>query len=45
MKYPHWLMIAGAFFVVLGFIGLLFSRNRNAVDEGTHGTETKAKGK
>jgi hypothetical protein len=29
MEYPHWLMIAGAVMVVIGFIGFAFSRNRN----------------
>jgi hypothetical protein len=29
MEYPHWMMVAGAVSVVLGFIGLGFSRNRN----------------
>jgi energy-converting hydrogenase Eha subunit E len=29
MQYPHWLIIAGAALVVLGFIGFAFSRNRN----------------
>ena len=43
MQYPHWLMVAGAVLVLLGFIGLAFSRNRNAVDEQTHEAEMKAK--
>jgi hypothetical protein len=29
MEYPHWLMVAGAVLVVLGFIGFAFHRNRN----------------
>jgi hypothetical protein len=29
MEYSHWMMVAGACLVVLGFIGLIFSRNRN----------------
>jgi hypothetical protein len=29
MQYPHWLMIAGAALVVIGFIGFALSRNRN----------------
>jgi hypothetical protein len=34
MQYPHWLMVAGAVLVVLGFIGFAFRQNRNgAVDE------------
>jgi preprotein translocase subunit Sss1 len=28
MEYPHWLMVAGAVLVVLGFIGFAFSQNR-----------------
>jgi hypothetical protein len=29
LQYPHWLMVAGAVLVVLGFVGFAFSRNRN----------------
>jgi hypothetical protein len=29
MQYPHWLIVAGAFLVAVGFIGLALSRNRN----------------
>jgi hypothetical protein len=29
MQYPHWLMVAGAVLVVLGFIGFPFRQNRN----------------
>jgi len=43
MQYPHWLMVAGAVLVVLGFIGFAFRQNRNAVDEQTHEAEMKAK--
>ena len=35
MQYPHWLMVAGAVLVLLGFIGFAFNRNRN-VDERPH---------
>ena len=28
-KYPHWMMLAGAILVAVGFIGLAFHRNRN----------------
>ena len=28
-EYPHWMMMAGAILVALGFIGLAFHRNRN----------------
>jgi hypothetical protein len=27
MEYPHWLMVAGAVLVVVGFIGFAFHRN------------------
>ena len=30
LQYPHWLMVAGAVLVVLGFVGLAFRQNRNA---------------
>jgi hypothetical protein len=34
MQYPHWLMVAGAVLIVLGFIGSAFRRNGNGpVDE------------
>jgi hypothetical protein len=29
MEYPHWMMVAGAILVVVGFIGLGISRNKN----------------
>ena len=47
IQYPHWLMVAGAALVVLGFIGFAFSQNRNGatVDERAHEAELKAKGK
>jgi len=46
MQYPHWLMVAGAVLVLLGFVGFAFSRNRNgaAVEEQAHEAETKVKG-
>jgi hypothetical protein len=40
MQYPHWLMIAGATLVVVGFIGFAFRQNRSGA-----GREPKAKGK
>jgi hypothetical protein len=44
MQYPHWLMIAGAILVVLGFIGLAFRQRRDA--EPDHALrEMKANGK
>jgi len=27
MEYPHWLMVAGAVLVVLGFLGFVFLKN------------------
>jgi hypothetical protein len=27
MEYPHWLMVAGAILVVVGFIGLALQKN------------------
>ena len=27
MQYPHWLMVAGAVLVVIGFIGFAFHKN------------------
>jgi|SRR5215211_2078472 len=34
MEYPHWLMVAGAWLVVAGFIGLRFSRYMNREPAG-----------
>lgn len=47
MQYPYWLMVAGAVLVMVGFIGLAFSQNKNgaAVEEQAHEAETKVKGK
>ena len=38
MEYPHWLMVAGAWLVVAGFIGLGFSRymNRAPAEDNLH---------
>ena len=45
MQYPHWLMVAGAVLVVLGFIGFALRQNMNgAVHEATR-TQEKANGK
>jgi hypothetical protein len=44
MEYPHWLMVAGAVLVVLGFIGFAFRQNRN-VEPDHESTEMKAKEK
>jgi hypothetical protein len=43
MQYPHWLMVAGTVFVLLGFIGFAVSRKRNAVDEGADKAGIKVK--
>jgi hypothetical protein len=42
MEYPHWLMVAGAVLMMLGFVGFAFRQNRTV--EPDHGP-TKAKGK
>jgi hypothetical protein len=39
-EYPHWMMMAGALLVTLGFIGFTFRQNGN----GVSGREPKAKG-
>jgi hypothetical protein len=44
MQYPHWLMVAGAVLVVLGFIGFAFRQNRN-VEPDHEPTEMEANGK
>ena len=44
MEYPHWLMVAGAVLVVLGFIGFAFSKNID-VERDHEPPEMKAKGK
>jgi hypothetical protein len=41
MEYPHWLMVAGAVLVVLGFVGLAFRRNGNT-EADREPTEVKA---
>ena len=44
IEYPHWLMVAGAALVAIGFIGVAFSQNRT-VEPDYEATEIKAKGK
>jgi hypothetical protein len=39
MEYPHWLIVAGAVLVAIGFIGLAFSRNRDVEPEPTEKIE------
>jgi hypothetical protein len=29
LQYPHWMMIAGATLVAIGFVGFAFNQNRN----------------
>jgi hypothetical protein len=33
MELPHWLIIAGAIFILFGFLGLAFTRNGEAASE------------
>lgn len=33
--YPHWLMVAGGFLVVLGFVGLVMRRERVEAEPDT----------
>ena len=44
MQYPHWLMVAGAVLVAIGFIGLAFRRNRDG-EPNHEPMEMKANGK
>ena len=44
MEYPHWLIVAGAVLVAIGFIGLAFRRNRDG-EPDYEPMETKANGK
>jgi hypothetical protein len=32
LQYPHWLMVAGAIFIVLGVIGFVFRENNCKTD-------------
>ena len=41
MEYPHWLIVAGAVLVAIGFIGLAFRRNKD-VEPNHEPTEMKA---
>jgi hypothetical protein len=34
MEYPHWLIVAGAVLVVLGFIGFAFNQNKRDLPVG-----------
>jgi hypothetical protein len=44
MQYPHWMIVAGAVLVVLGFIGFAFRQNRN-IESDHEPPEVKAKEK
>ena len=39
-EYPHWMMMAGAILVALGFIGLAFRQNRNGPVESSRTRES-----
>ncbi|MEH2569968.1 hypothetical protein V1289_009595 [Bradyrhizobium sp. AZCC 2289] len=43
MEYPHWLIIAGAVLLAIGFIGLAFHRERD-VEPNDEPTQMKANG-
>ena len=44
IEYPHWLMVAGAALVAIGFIGVAFCQNRT-IELDYEATEIKASGK
>jgi hypothetical protein len=40
-EYPHWMMVVGAILVVVGFVGLVFRKNRNGpVNESSRARES-----
>jgi hypothetical protein len=41
MQYPHWLIVAGAVLVVLGFIGFVFSRFSTQTNEPANERSTQ----
>ena len=43
-EYPHWMMMAGAILVALGFMGFAFHQNRNGPGTGIHHPNRTAKG-
>jgi hypothetical protein len=43
LQYPHWLMVAGAVLVIVGFIGFAFSKNRNLKPDREPPMKAKAK--
>jgi hypothetical protein len=44
MQFPHWLMVAGAILVIVGFIGFAFRQNGNLKPDHEP-PEMKANGK
>jgi len=44
LGYPHWLIMAGAVLLAIGFIGLAFNRNTE-VESNDQPTQMKANGK
>jgi hypothetical protein len=40
MQYPHWIIVAGAVLVALGFIGFVFVRNKAVAEPDHAATET-----
>ena len=46
-EYPHWMMMAGAIIVALGFMGFAFYRNRNGPvnDESARARESTPTGR
>jgi hypothetical protein len=43
LQYPHWLMVTGVVFIVLGFIGFAFRQNKNVVEPDRGAKEMKSK--
>ncbi len=45
-EYPHWMMMAGAILVALGFIGLAFRKNRTgrSTSRAGHGNPPQPNG-
>ena len=43
LQYPHWLMVTGAVFIVLGFIGFAFRQNKHVVGSNHGAMEKKTK--
>jgi hypothetical protein len=43
LQYPHWMMIAGAALVAIGFAGFAFNQNRNAQPDETEKASERPK--